>query len=132
LFDSWVVAPISALISIMVSFYLYYYISKQNSGTKRMQEVSAAIREGANAFLRREYKILAIFVFIMATLIGILLPTPIWTSGNAVQNLSLAVAYMFGAFCSALAGFLGMNVATRSNAKAANAAKEGINKAFQL
>jgi len=132
LFDSWVVAPISALISIMVSFYLYYYISKQNSGTKRMQEVSAAIREGANAFLRREYKILAIFVFIMATLIGILLPTPIWTSGNVVQNLSLAVAYMFGAFCSALAGFLGMNVATRSNAKAANAAKEGINKAFPI
>jgi len=97
-----------------------------------MQEISTAIKEGANAFLKREYKILAIFVFIMAILIGILLPTPMWTSENPVENLSLAVAYIFGAFCSALAGFFGMDVATRANAKAANAAKEGLNKAFTI
>jgi K(+)-stimulated pyrophosphate-energized sodium pump len=132
LFESWIIAPISASISILVGLYLYHFIDKQDSGTKRMQEISTAIREGANAFLRREYKILAIFVFIMAILIGILLPSPVWTSGNPAQNFSLAMAYVFGAFCSALAGFFGMNVATRANAKVANAAKEGLNKAFPI
>ncbi len=132
MFESWIIAPISALISILVGLYLYHFINKQDSGTKRMREISSAIKEGANAFLRREYKILAIFVFIMAILIGILLPTPMWTSENPVQNLSLAMAYVFGAFCSALAGFFGMNVATRANAKVANAAKEGLNKAFPI
>ncbi len=132
MFESWIIAPISALISILVGLYLYHFVNKQGSGTKRMREISTAIKEGANAFLRREYKILAIFVFIMAILIGILLPTPMWTSENPVQNLSLAMAYVFGAFCSALAGFFGMNVATRANAKVANAAKEGLNNAFPI
>ena len=132
LFESWIVAPISASISILVSLYLYHFVNKQDSGTKRMREISNAIREGANAFLRREYTILAIFVAIMAMLICILLPAPIWASRNPAQNLSLATAYIFGAFCSALAGFFGMDVATRANAKAANAAREGLNKAFSV
>jgi len=130
--EPWIIAPVSALISIAAGFYLYHYIKKQDSGTKRMQEISTAIREGANAFLRREYTILAIFVLIMATLIGLLLPTPVWTSENAIQNLSLATAYIFGALCSALAGFFGMDVATKSNVRAASAAKNGLNKAFSI
>lgn len=130
--ESWIIAPISASISILVSLYLYHFVNKQDSGTKRMREISNAVKEGANAFLRREYTILAIFVVIMAILIGILLPAPIWASKNPAQNLSLAFAYIFGAFCSASAGFFGMDVATRANAKAANAAKEGLNKAFSV
>jgi len=130
--ESWLIAPISALISILAGLYLYYYINKQDSGTQKMRDISVAIKEGANAFLKREYTILAVFVFVVAMGIGIFLPTPIWTSENPIQNLSLAIAYMFGAFCSALAGFFGMDVATRANAKAANAAKEGLNKAFPI
>jgi K(+)-stimulated pyrophosphate-energized sodium pump len=133
LFELWFIAPISALISLLVGFYLYYYVNKQSSGTKRMSEISDAIREGADAFLKREYTILAIFVFIVAILLGIFLPKPLWDAEvNLVDNLSLALAYMFGAFCSALAGFFGMDVATRANAKAAQAAKEGLNKAFPV
>jgi K(+)-stimulated pyrophosphate-energized sodium pump len=132
LFESWIIAPISALISILAGLYIYQYMNKQDSGTKKMQEISAAINEGANAFLKREYTILAVFVLIVATAIGVFLPKPIWTSENLIQNLSLALAYLFGAFCSALAGFFGMNVATTANAKAANAAKEGLNKAFPI
>ena len=128
----WLIAPISALLSILVGTYLYYYVNKQSSGTKRMQEISTAIREGANAFLRREYTILAIFVLVVATLIGIFLPSPVWLSENPLRNLSLSLAYLFGAFCSALAGFFGMDVATRANAKAANAAREGLNRAFPI
>lgn len=132
LFESWIIAPISALISILAGLYLYYYINRQDSGTQKMQEISAAIKEGANAFLKREYILLTIFVFIMAVLIGIFLPEPVWTNKSIIQNLSLAMAYLFGAFCSALAGFFGMNVATTANAKAANSAKKGLNKAFPI
>jgi K(+)-stimulated pyrophosphate-energized sodium pump len=132
MFEPWIIAPISSLISILVGFYLYHYINKQDSGTKKMREISDAIREGANAFLKREYTILAAFVLVVAILLGIFLPEPIWTSKDLIQNLSRSIAYMFGAFCSALAGYFGMDVATRANAKAANGAKEGLNKAFPI
>ena len=132
MFETWLIAPISALASLLTGLYLYRYINKQDSGTPKMQEISHAIKEGANAFLRREYTILAIFVLVVATLLGIFLPKPIWTSETPLQNISLALAYMFGAFCSALAGYFGMDVATRANAKAANAAREGLNKAFPV
>jgi K(+)-stimulated pyrophosphate-energized sodium pump len=132
LFEPWFIAPISSIISILIGLYLYHYVNKQDSGTKRMREISAAIREGANAFLKREYTILAGFVIVVAILIGIFLPEPIWTSKDLIQNLSRSVAYMFGAFCSALAGYFGMDVATRANAKAAKGAQEGLNKAFPI
>ncbi|MCW3993677.1 MAG: sodium-translocating pyrophosphatase [Candidatus Bathyarchaeota archaeon] len=132
MFEPWILAPISAVISILGGLYLYHYINKQDSGTKKMREISDAIREGANAFLKREYTILAAFVLVVAILLGIFLPEPIWTSKNLIGNLSRSLAYMFGAFCSALAGYFGMDVATRANAKAANGAREGLNKAFPI
>jgi K(+)-stimulated pyrophosphate-energized sodium pump len=131
--EPWLIAPISALMSLLVGLYLYRYINKQDSGTKRMREISAAIKEGADAFIKREYTILAIFVLIVATLLGIVLPKPLWDAEvNIIKNLSLALAYIFGAFFSALAGVFGMDVATRANAKAAQAAKEGFTKAFPV
>lgn len=132
MFEPWFIAPISAVISIFVGLYFYYYVNKQDSGTERMKEIAAAIRQGANAFLKREYTVLAMFVTVVAMLIIIFLPSPIWTSSEPVKNVQLTGAYVFGSFCSALAGLLGMNVATRANTKAANAAKEGLNKAFPI
>ncbi|MEM3881481.1 MAG: sodium-translocating pyrophosphatase [Candidatus Bathyarchaeia archaeon] len=132
MFEQWLIAPISAALSILVGLYFYRYINKQDSGTEKMREICDAIREGSRAFLRREYKILAIFVVIVGTLIGIFLPQPVWTNTNPIQNLSLTLAYMFGAFCSALAGYFGMEVATKANAKAAYAARSGLNKAFPV
>ncbi|MCX8153558.1 MAG: sodium/proton-translocating pyrophosphatase, partial [Candidatus Bathyarchaeota archaeon] len=132
MFEPWLIAPISAALSILVGLYFYHYINKQDSGTEKMCEICGAIREGARAFLRREYKILAIFVVIVGSLIGIFLPQPVWTNTHPIQNLSLTLAYMFGAFCSALAGYFGMEVATKANAKAAYAARNGLNKAFPV
>jgi len=132
MFDPWLIAPISAALSILIGLYFYHYINKQSSGTEKMQEICGAIREGSRAFLKREYKILAIFVVIVGTLIGVFLPQPVWTNANPIQNLSLTLAYMFGAFCSALAGYFGMEVATKANAKAAYAARSGLNKAFPV
>lgn len=132
MFDPWLIAPLSALVSILVGLYFYRYVDKQDSGTQRMQDIAAAIREGANAFLKREYTTLAVFVIIVATLIVVFLPSPLWLSSNPLGNVQLTLAYMFGSFCSALAGFLGMNVATKANVRAANAAKEGLNRAFPI
>ncbi|MEM2099043.1 MAG: sodium-translocating pyrophosphatase [Candidatus Bathyarchaeia archaeon] len=132
MFEPWLIAPISAAISILAGLYFYYYVNKQDSGTPRMRDICGAIKEGAKAFLEREYKILAIFVVIVGTLVGIFLPQPVWTNAKPIQNLSLALAYMFGAFCSALAGYIGMDIATKANAKAAYAARGGLNKAFPI
>ncbi len=132
MFEPWLIAPLSALVSILAGLYFYHYVDKQDSGTERMREIAYAIKEGAKAFLNREYTILAVFVLIVAALIGIFLPTPIWTSGNSIRNLSLSLAYLFGAFCSSLAGFFGMDIATKANTRAANAARGGLNKAFPI
>ncbi len=129
--DPWLIAPIAALISIVVGLYFYRYVEKQDSGTEKMREISDAIRSGARAFLRREYTTLFAFVGVIATLLLIFLPTPIWT-GNPLNNISLALAYLFGSSFSALAGFLGLNIATKANAKVANGAQQGLNKAFPI
>ena len=130
--EPWLIAPISAIISILAGLYFYRYVDKQDSGTPRMKEISLAIKEGANAFLKREYTILAVFVLIVGSLIGVFLPSPVWTNANPLQNLTLSLAYFFGAFLSALAGYFGMDIATKANVKAAYAARGGLNKAFPI
>jgi K(+)-stimulated pyrophosphate-energized sodium pump len=132
MFEPWLIAPIAALISILAGFYFYRYVDKQDSGTERMKEISAAIKEGSKAFLKREYTILGIFAVVVGTLVGIFLPSPVWASAEPIQNLSLALSYFFGAFLSALAGYVGMDIATKANAKAAYAARGGLNKAFPV
>jgi K(+)-stimulated pyrophosphate-energized sodium pump len=129
---AWLFAPLSAVVSMLVGLYFYRYVNKQSSGTDRMKEISDAIRLGAAAFIRREYRTLAIFVTTVAVLLGIFLPQPVWQSSNLWLNLQLPIAYAFGSFCSALAGYLGLNVATKANAKVANAAQGGLNKAFPI
>jgi len=132
IFDAWLLAPLSALVSILVGLYFYNYVNKQDSGSERMKEISNAIREGAAAFIRREYITLAMFITVVAVLIGIFLPQPIWEDHNRLLNLQLPIAYMFGSFCSGMAGYLGLDIATKANAKVANAAQGGLNKAFPI
>jgi len=132
MFEPWLIAPIAALISILAGLYFYRYVDKQDSGTERMQEISDAIKEGSKAFLKREYTILAIFVVIVGALVGIFLPSPVWTTAEPIKNLTLSLSYFFGAFLSALAGYVGMDIATKANTKAAYAARGGLNKAFPV
>jgi len=129
---AWLIAPISALVSILIGLYFYRYVDKQDSGTDKMKEISNAIKEGASAFLNREYRTLAIFVVAVSVLILVLLPSPIWATTEPLKNVEMTLAYIFGSSCSALAGYLGLNIATKANAKAANAAREGLNKAFPI
>jgi len=132
MFEMWLIAPLSALISILVGLYFLRWINRQDSGTDKMKEISDLIRSGANAFIRTEYRTLAMFVAVVSVLILVFLPLPIWSTSDALKNVEMTVAYIFGSSCSALAGLLGLNVATKANAKVANAAKEGLNKAFPV
>lgn len=132
MFEPWLIAPIASIISILAGLYFYYYIDKQDSGTDKMKEIADAIKEGSKTFLKREYSILAVFVAVVGTLLGIILPEPIWLNANPIENISLSLAYFFGAVFSALAGYVGMDIATKANTKAAFAAKKGLNKAFPI
>ena len=118
----WLLAPIAAVISIISGGLLFAHVSRQDSGTKKMIEIASAIKEGADAFLKREFTVLAYFVAIMAVALSAFIePRPI-----------MGPAYVFGAVCSAIAGFIGMEIALRANVRTANAAREGLNRAFPI
>ena len=120
--ELWLIAPLTALVSIVVAAYLYIYVNKQDSGTPKMREIAGAIQEGANAFLKIEFTYLAVFVVVVAIVLAIFLPNgPI-----------MGVAYIFGSICSGVAGYFGMSVALKANVRSAHAAKEGLNKAFPI
>lgn len=114
--------PVCAIIALVFAFGLARWIGNVDSGTDRMKEISGYIHEGAMAFLSREYKTMVIVVGILFFLIWFLL-----------NNLTTAVLYLIGAFFSVLAGYFGMNVATKGNVRTANAAKEaGMVKALKV
>ena len=116
-----VIAVCAAIVGLIVAVVLATWIKKQDQGTDRMKEISGFIREGAFAFLKREYKIMVIVILVLFLLIGFCIN---WTTG---------ILYICGAVLSVLAGFFGMNVATWGNVRTANAAKEGgMNKALSI
>ena len=116
----WMV-PAAALIGLLVAFALASWVGKAQEGTDRMKEISGYIREGAFAFLKREYKTMVIVIVALFILIGFAIN---WTS---------AVLYVCGALLSVLAGFFGMNVATKGNVRTANAAMEsGMPRALKI
>jgi K(+)-stimulated pyrophosphate-energized sodium pump len=124
--DWLLIAPIAGFISILAAIYLYFYVSRQDSGNEKMQEISGAIKEGANAYLRRQNKTLAVFV----TIVAIVLLIAFWNPSDIIQGPSRALAYVLGSICSGLAGYFGMNVALKANSRTANAARSGLDKAF--
>jgi K(+)-stimulated pyrophosphate-energized sodium pump len=130
-FEPWLIAPIASVISILVGLYFYRYVEKQDSGTPRMREISDAIRLGARAFIKREYTVLFIFVGVVSVLLLLFLPTPIW-AGDPLKNVAIMLSYVFGSSFSALAGYLGLTIATKANAKVANGAQQGLNRAFPI
>ena len=129
---AWFIAPATAMLSVLTGFYLLRFVKGQDAGTERMQFVSGAIKQGAQAFLNRMYRTLALFVVGMAVVLLIFLPHPIWATSNPLANVMLMAAYVFGSVCSALAGYLGMDVATDANVRSASAARKGIAQAFPI
>ena len=116
------IAPVAAALGLLVAFGLASWIKKEDEGTDRMREIASYIREGAMAFLTREYKTM---VFVVAVLFLAL--------GFGLNSWTTAILYLVGACLSVLAGYFGMNVATRGNVRTANAAmNSGMPKALKI
>ena len=117
-----ILAVVAAVIGLVVAFCLAAWIKKTEEGTDRMKEIASYIREGAMAFLKREYKTMIIVIVVLFVLIGI-----------GLKSWITAILYVCGALLSVLAGYFGMQVATLGNVRTANAAREGgMNKALKV
>ncbi len=118
--------PAMGIIGLLYTLVKFIWVSKQDAGTDRMKQISTYIAEGAMAFLKAEYKILTYFVIIVALLLGYM------GYSDAHSHWSIAIAFVLGAFFSALAGFIGMKVATKANVRTAHAARTSLKKALQV
>jgi K(+)-stimulated pyrophosphate-energized sodium pump len=120
------VVPALGIVGLLYTFIKFAWVSKQDAGNDRMKEISNYIAVGAMAFLKAEYKILTYFVVIGALLLGVM------GYSNENSHWSIAVAFVIGAFFSALAGFIGMKVATKANVRTAQAARTSLSKALSV
>ena len=118
--------PVMGAIGLLYTFIKFNWVSKQDAGSDRMKEIARYIQEGAMAFLKAEYKILGYFVIIAALLLGIM------GYSNPNSHWSIALAFVAGAIFSALAGFIGMRVATKANVRTAQAARSSLKKALAV
>lgn len=126
--DAFVIwAPLAGVAALLFAFYLANRINGVDPGNQTMQDIASAIQEGAMAFLRRQYKALAIFVVVVAAVIFL---AGYFTEGAESLQPETAVAFIIGAICSVIAGYIGMTVATKANVRTANAAQESVNKAL--
>jgi len=113
---------IAGLVAAGVAVFFVRYVLRQDQGSEKIQEISAAIREGGLAFIHREYRTLAIVVVIIAIVLAVI-PSLGWR---------LSVAFVFGALCSMGAGYAGMNMALRSNGRTCAAAQKGLNQGLRV
>jgi len=124
-----VVSLCIAVLSFGFALFLYFWVKKQPSSNEKIEKIAKWIREGANAFLKKEYIVLAVFAAVAAVLLLLFVPGPIW-KGNPLDNVYMAIAYIVGTVFSAIAGKIGISVATIANKKSAEAAKQGIKPSF--
>ena len=118
--------PVTGIIGLLYTFIRFAWVSKQDPGTERMQEISRYIAEGAMAFLKAEWKILSYFVIIAAVLLIFM------GTRNANSHPLIAACFVIGAFFSALAGYIGMRIATKANVRTAHAARSSLSKALAV
>jgi len=119
--------PIGGLIALLFAAFLYFRVSKENPGDTKIRELTKAIREGAMAFLNSEYKVLTIFVSIVAVLLFI----ASFIEGSNIE-IGLPVAFIIGAFFSALSGNIGMRMATMANGRTAEGTKNSLAKGLSI
>ena len=124
-----VASIVISLLAFLFAGWLYNFVKKQPSSNEKIAGVTQLIRQGANTFLRREYIVLARFAGVVALLILIFLPSPIWKN-DIMENVIMMLSYIFGTAFSAMAGKIGIMIATIANAKTAEAAQKGIKPAF--
>ncbi|MFH1285867.1 MAG: sodium-translocating pyrophosphatase [Candidatus Micrarchaeota archaeon] len=114
------IAPLAALLAIVYSVVIFTKLKKENTGTEKMKEIAGAIREGSIAYLKRQFKTIAIFVALIALITGLAL------------GIGTALAFILGALLSALTAYLGMRLAVMANVRTAQAARKGIGSALRI
>ena len=124
--DLFVLVPIFGVIALIYTFIQSNWVSKQNAGNEKMKVISGHIADGAMAFLKAEYKIMMYFVIIVAILLAVMGMT------NSNSHWTIGIAFVIGAILSALAGFIGMKIATKANVRTAEAAKTSLSKALKV
>jgi len=122
----WAIGPIAGAIALFVVLMLVGMLRKESPGNQKMQDISRKVQEGAIAFLNREYRTLAIYIIVVAVLLGVL--------GFAADEMTpyMSLSFVAGALCSALSGYVGMRVATGANAKTAEGASHSLNKGLTV
>lgn len=115
--------PAAGVLGLLFAFFKAGVINRYDAGSDKMKTIAKHIRDGAMAFLSREYKVLSIFVAAVAVLLVI---------GNHGWNRLVAVSFVVGALCSALSGYFGMRVATAANVRTAQAARKSLNEALKV
>lgn len=117
--------PVFGVLGLLFVVWKSAWVNKQDAGTDKMKKIAGHIAEGAMAFLKAEYKVLSIFVICVALLLG-------FTANSETSSPLVGVSFVLGAFCSALAGFIGMRVATKANVRTTNAARTSLGKALEV
>ena len=117
----WLIAPVSAIGSIVIGLFLFRYVNSKDAGTDHMKQIAEWIQEGSRSFLKTEYRYLGVFALTMAVVFSLAL------------GIKIGVTYIFGTILSGLAGIIGMEIAVKANVRTANAAKEGgLREAFPI
>jgi K(+)-stimulated pyrophosphate-energized sodium pump len=120
-----IVIPVFGVIALLFTFWKSSWVTKQDAGNERMETIAKNISEGAMAFLKAEYRILSIFVLAVAVLL--------FFSGQSEGSSPLvALSFVIGAICSALAGYIGMQVATKANVRTTSAARTSLGQALEV
>jgi K(+)-stimulated pyrophosphate-energized sodium pump len=121
----WWVAPIGALLALVFAYVFFRQVKNANPGDERMQEIARHVTEGAYAYLRRQYKIVAIFFVVVSAVLFVM-------GQIGVQHKIVFVAFLTGGFFSGLCGFLGMKTATMASNRTTQGAKEGLNRGLTV
>ena len=133
------IALAAAVVGLAFAFVLTLWILRQDQGSERVQYIGRAIQEGAMAFLSREYRLLAVFVVVIAVVLAAFIDYDV--TGRVADSVtdageggvpSTAIAYLIGAIGSALAGFIGMNIAVRANSRTVVQAQTSLNSALRV
>ena len=124
--DLFYLIPVFGVVALIYTYIQSNWVSKQNAGNEKMKIISGHIADGAMAFLKAEYKILTYFVVVVAILLAVM------GSTNANSHWSIGLAFVAGAIFSALAGFIGMKIATKANVRTAEAAKTSLSRALKV
>jgi len=116
----------AGLLAMLYSFWKTSWINKQDQGTEKMERIGSNIADGAMSFLKAEYRVLAVFIVVVAALLGFA------NVGNSESSALIALSFITGALTSGLAGFLGMRVATKANNRTTHAARTGLAPALKV